>query len=180
MSDNNDELKSKYGKDNKFKYPKRKLVPSEPENAVKDIFSEISDEKQEIKTAPPAEIKKEETKLVKFLKIIISFLIIFVVLSIFLALLMKPKINEEGERLIEQIKKAENLYYTVANKYHYFSRTNYDNTLGIDLNNYKFFSSYEVSQSGESGNYKTKIYGATNTFMIVYFALKGAVKDFLR
>lgn len=117
-------------------------------------------------------LRKEETKFVKFLKAVISFLIIAIVACIVVAILMKPKINIEGGEIIDQINNAEAMYYTMYGKYYYFSKTSYDSTLGIDMSIYKYFDSYEVIHNDETGNYEIKIYGATNAFTIVYYTIK--------
>lgn len=114
----------------------------------------------------------QETPLVKALKAIISLIIIGTVVCIIVAFMMKPQINVEGGQIIDQIKRAEDLYYTKVKKYHYFSQTNYDHTLGIDLSKYKYFTSYEVVRSEKTGNYEAKIYGATNAFTITFYAIK--------
>ena len=83
----------------------------------------------------------------------------------------------ESEQIIDKIKKAEDLYYAKVKKYHYFSRTDYDYTLGIDLNKYKYFTSYEVIRDEKTGNYATKVYGATNAFTITYFVIKSWIMN---
>ncbi|MDD2523377.1 MAG: hypothetical protein WCS83_01710 [Endomicrobiia bacterium] len=120
---------------------------------------------------------KEESAIVKFVKSVIIILIVVICSSIIIALTMRPQINLEGEQIVEQIKKAENLYFLVQKKYHYFAKTNYDNTLGVDLNKYKYFTFYEVIPSQESSNYEVKLYGATNAFTITYYTVKAFIKN---
>ncbi|MFA7074355.1 MAG: hypothetical protein WC234_04100 [Endomicrobiaceae bacterium] len=149
------------------------------EDNIKDTLSQYnSNIKNNINTNNLKKIKlREESAVVKFFKAVIIVLIIGVASSIIIAFTMRPKINLEGEQIIEQIKKAETLYFTVQKKYHYFAKTNYDNTLGIDLNKYKYFTFYEVIPSVETNNYEVKLYGATNAFTITYYTVKAFIKE---
>ena len=52
-----------------------------------------------------------------------------------------------------------------------------DYTLGIDLNKYKYFTSYEVIRDEKTGNYVAKVYGATNAFTITYFVIKSWIMN---
>jgi hypothetical protein len=97
------------------------------------------------------------------------------VLSIVIALIAKADVNTESEAIIEQIKKAENLYFNATNRYCYFSKINYNDTLGVDLSKRKYFMSYEVIPNKEFGNYEVKLYGATNAFTITYYVIKGFI-----
>jgi hypothetical protein len=95
------------------------------------------------------------------LKIIVYIAIITTVLSIITAFIARTDVNTESEAVIEQIKKAEDLYFNSTGRYCYFSKTNYNETLGVDLSKRKYFVSYEVFRY-EIGNTKIKLYGATN------------------
>lgn len=119
--------------------------------------------------------KKSETNAVRFLKIIVYIAIIATVLSIVVALGAKTSVNTESEQIIEQIKKAEDLYFDATNRYYYFSRTSYNDTLGVDLSRRKYFMSYEVVPNIEFGNYEIKLYGATNAFTITYYVIKSLI-----
>lgn len=109
------------------------------------------------------------------MKIIVYIAIIATVLSIVVALVAKTSVNTESEEIIEQIKKAEDLYFDATNRYYYFSRTSYNDTLGVDLSRRKYFMSYEVVPNIEFGNYEIKLYGATNAFTITYYVIKSLI-----
>lgn len=145
---------------------------------IEDLINKYTQEHKDL-SAPIAKVTvdKQETMFVKFLKAVVSVLIVIVVVCIIIAVIMKPEINMEGEQIIEQIKKTEDLYYAKVQKYHYFSKTSYDQTLGIDLSKYKYFTAYEVLPDEESGNYAAKAYGATNAFTITYYAIKNWLKN---
>lgn len=116
--------------------------------------------------------KKKETPFVKFLKVVVIFLIIAIVTCTIIAFIMRDKVNIEGAEIIDQINNAEEIYYTLYKKYYYFSKTSYDSTLGIDMSIYKYFIYYEVIHNDETGNYEIKLYGATNAFTITYYTIK--------
>ena len=145
---------------------------------IEDLINKYTREHKDL-SAPVAAVTvdKQETLLVKILKAIVSFLIVIVAACIVIAFIMKPEINVEGEQIIEQIKKTEELYYAQTQRYHYFPKTTYDQTLGIDLSKYKYFMSYEVLPDEESGNYAAKAYGATNAFTITYYTVKAWLKN---
>lgn len=159
------------------KIPQEKTI----EENIKDTLSKYnSDKKENINTGSSSVRRKrvqEESVTVKFLKAVIIVLIIVIASSIIIAFTMRPKINLEGEQIIEQIKKAETLYFSVQKKYHYFAKTNYDSTLGVDLNKYKYFTFYEVVPNEESKNYEVKLYGATNAFTITFYTVKAFFKE---
>ena len=115
---------------------------------------------------------KKETLLVKFLKVVVVFLIILVVACTVIAFIMRDKVNVEGAEIIDQINNAEAMYYSFYKRYYYFSKTSYDSTLGIDMSIYKYFNYYEVLNNDETGNYEIKLYGATNAFTITYHTIK--------
>lgn len=149
-------------------------------NDSKEIKRDIEDALSQYKANTTQYInqtanKPQETKLVKILKTIVSTLIFLVVLCIIVAIFMKPKINMESGEIIDQINNAEAMYYTMYKKYYYFSKTNYDSTLGIDMSIYNYFDSYEVLHNDETGNYEIKLYGATNAFTIVYYTIKSYI-----
>lgn len=148
------------------------------EENIKDTLSKYnSNIKNNVNTNNFKKMKsREESAVVKFLKAVIIVLIIGIASSIIVAFAMRPQINLEGEQIIEQIKKAETLYFSVQKKYHYFAKTNYDNTLGVDLNKYKYFTFYEVIPNVETNNYEVKLYGATNAFTITYYTVKAFIK----
>ncbi|GAB1401917.1 hypothetical protein MASR1M68_08280 [Elusimicrobiota bacterium] len=189
-----EELKAKYGRNNSSKsgdvqQSPEKTKPSnskqetnpagdnlsvnlQQESAEKLIEQEIAENysrNEKIKD------KKSETSAVKFLKIIVYIAIIATVLSIVVALVAKTSVNTESEEIIEQIKKAEDLYFDATNRYYYFSRTSYNDTLGVDLSRRKYFMSYEVVPNIEFGNYEIKLYGATNAFTITYYVIKSLI-----
>lgn len=195
MAYNSDEeLKAKYGRNNtsksndtqqnteKVNYSDSKqeentnkdnlAVKFQQESAKNLIEQEIiqnDNRNQKIKA------KKTETIIVKFLKIIVYIAIIATVLSIVVALFAKTNVNTESEAIIEQIKKAEDLYFDATNRYCYFSKTNYNDTLGVDLSKRKYFMSYEVVPNIEFGNYEIKLHGATNAFTITYYVIKSLI-----
>ena len=145
---------------------------------IEDLINKYTKEHKDLSTPVAAvTVDKQETLFVKFLKAVISFLIIAVAACIIIAFIMKPEINVEGEQIIEQIKKTEELYYAQTQRYHHFPKTTYDQTLGIDLRKYKYFMSYEVLPDEESGNYAAKAYGATNAFTITYYTVKAWLKN---
>jgi len=166
---------TKKSKVDKNQAAKEKEIKANIENLINQYTQEHKDLSAPISNT--VTVNKQETIFVKFLKAVIIFLIIAVVACIVIAFIKKPEINIEGEQLIEQIKKTEDLYYAKVQKYHYFSKTNYDHTLGIDLSKYKYFTSYEVVPDEESGNYAAKAYGATNAFTITYYAIKSWLKS---
>ena len=171
----NNTVFTKKSKVDKNQATKEKEIKTNIENMINKYTQEHKDLSMPINNA--FTLTKQETQLVKFLKVVVSILIIAVIACIVIAFIMKPEINMEGEQIIEQIKKTEDLYYAKVQKYHYFSKTNYDQTLGIDLSKYKYFTSYEVLPDEESGNYAAKAYGATNAFTITYYAIKDWLKN---
>lgn len=170
------EEEAKYGRNNTYtKKTKENLTQQQKEikENIANVISQYSQEHQSFNNQPTSNIKQnQESLFVKTVKGIISFLILAIIVCIVIALIAKPQIDNEGELIIEQIKKSEDLYYSKMHKYHYFSKTNYDQTLGIDLSIYKYFTSCEVTPSAETGNYEAKIYGATNAFTMTYYYLK--------
>ncbi|MDD5021911.1 MAG: hypothetical protein PHR82_07295 [Endomicrobiaceae bacterium] len=191
----NEELKSKYGRNNntsksndsrqdaekvnnpdlkqdKNSETKKTEFEYQEESAQNLIAQEIIQKEKDNKKIKE---KKHETTLVKFLKIVVYIAIISTVLSIGIALIAKTNVNAESEAIIEQIKKAENLYFDATNRYCYFSKTNYNDTLGVDLSKRKYFMSYEVIPNIEFGSYEVKLYGATNAFTITYYAIKSFI-----
>ncbi len=74
---------------------------------IEDLINKYTQEHKDL-SAPAATVtvNKEETMFVKFLKAVVSFLIVIVVVCIIIAVIMKPEINMEGEQIIEQIKKT--------------------------------------------------------------------------
>lgn len=171
----NNTVFTKKSKVDKSKAAKEKEIKTNIEDMINKYTQEHKDLSMPINNA--FSLTNQETKLVKFLKVVVSILIIAVITCIIIAFIMKPEINIEGEQIIEQIKKTEDLYYAKVQKYHYFSKTSYDQTLGIDLSKYKYFTSYEVLPDEESGNYAAKAYGATNAFTITYYAIKNWLKN---
>ena len=186
----NDDVWKKYARNNKEEQKKEEAtikregieIPEQQktiEENIKDTLSKYGENINNNNNVTKVNKKKktkEESVIVKFFKVIVIILIVVICSSIIIALTMRPKINLEGEQIIEQIKKAENLYFLVQKKYHYFAKTNYDNTLGVDLNKYKYFTFYEVIPSQETSNYEVKLYGATNAFTITYYTLKAFIK----
>ena len=194
MSYVNEELKAKYGRNNPSKSndiqqnpektnlsnSKQETNPAgdnlsvnlQQESAEKLIEREIAENysrNEKIKD------RKAETNIVKFLKIIVYIAIIATVLSIVIAFVSKTSVNTESEEIIEQIKKAEDLYFDATNRYYYFSKTGYNDTLSVDLSKRKYFTSYEVVPNIEFGNYEIKLYGATNAFTITYHVIKNLI-----
>ena len=178
-SSSKSEDEAKYGRNNSFT-KKSKTPLTQQEKKIKEnianVISQYTQEHQTFKNQQNKDIKQnQESFLVKTIKGIISFCIILTIVCIIIALIAKPQIDAEGELIIDQIKKSEDLYYSKMHKYHYFSKTNYDQTLGIDLSIYKYFTTCEVIPEQESGNYEAKIYGATNAFTMTYYYLKSLI-----
>lgn len=179
------EDKEKYGINNTFtkkaQADKSEIAKEkEIKNNIKDVISKYSTKNQNLSksTTHDGKIKyMQENKFVKILKAILILCILSTVACIIISFIMKPQINAESEQIIDKIKKAEDLYYAKVKKYHCFSRTDYDYTLGIDLNKYKYFTSYEVIRDEKTGNYATKVYGATNAFTITYFVIKSWIMN---
>lgn len=178
-SSNSQESAAKYGRDNTYtKKSKENLTQQQKEikENIANVISQYTQEHQSFKDQQNRDIKQnKESLFVRITKGIISFCIILTVVCIIIALIAKPQIDAEGELIIEQIKKSEDLYYSKMHKYHYFSKTNYDQTLGVDLSIYKYFTTCEVIPEQESGNYEAKIYGATNAFTMTYYYLKALI-----
>jgi len=183
-----DENEAKYGRTKiytkKTRADKEELEKEKDiKNNIQDVIYKYSVEHQDLsaKATPYTNqtivYKRGETKLENILKNIISCCVVITVICLIVAFMMRPQINIESGLIIEKIKKAEDIYYNKVKKYHYFSKTNYDHTLGIDLSKYKYFNSYEVVPDTETGNYLAKIYGATNAFTITYYALKSWIKS---
>lgn len=180
-----DENEEKYGINNTFtkktQTDKEQMAKEkEIKSNIQDIVSKYSDEQQDLSTSEVHDEKTmpgQETKFVKFLKTIIVLCILLTIVCIIVSFVMKPQINIESTQIIEKIKIAEDLYYAKVNKYHYFSKTDYDHTLGIDLNKYKYFTAYEVVRDEKTGNYAVKVYGATNAFAITYCVIKSLIMN---
>lgn len=186
-----EDLKSKYGRNNnssdqqetvkqefkKTEEPVQQVIKNNP-NPVKPAVNpetEIAQTGVYDKIKAAGKVKKPETKTVKFLKIVVYICIIATVLSIVTAFMARTDVNTESEEIIEQVRKAEDLYFQAMNKYCYFSKTHYNDTLGVDLAKRKYFTSYEVVPNIEFGNYEIKLYGATNAFTITYYVIKNFV-----
>lgn len=145
---------------------------------IANVISQYSQDRREPNIKSTQKILREENQespLVRFIKGIIMACIVLTVACIIIALIAKPQIDFEGEQIIEQVKKSEDLYYSKMHKYHYFQKTNYDQTLGIDLSVYKFFTLCEVIPNAETGNYEVKLYGATNAFTMTYYYIKSLI-----
>lgn len=174
------EDEAKYGRYNTFTKKTANVVTQQERDIrsnIESVLSQYSKESvnKETQKTKLAQEANQESAFKKFMKGVIMFLILLTVLCIIIALIAKPQIDFEGEQIIEQIKKSEDLYYTKIHKYHYFSKTNYDQTLGIDLSTCKYFISCEVVPNEEYGNYEIKIYGATNAFTMTYYYLKSLI-----
>lgn len=122
-------------------------------------------------------IRSDESLIVKLIKNLIMLCIILIIACMGIAIVAKPTINTEADAIIENLKKAEDIYYTSVHKYHYFPKTEYDNTLGVDISECKYFSRYEVIPNEQTGNYEIKLYGATNTFKMAYYYAKAFLKE---
>ncbi|MCR4662368.1 MAG: hypothetical protein K5622_00580 [Endomicrobiaceae bacterium] len=130
------EEEAKYGRNNTFtKKTKETLTQQEKDikQNIADVISQYSQEHQEFNNQQNKNIAKQnqESTFIKIAKGFISFLILAIVVCIVIALIAKPQIDLEGDRIIDQIRKSEDLYYSKMHKYHYFSKTNYDQTLAI-------------------------------------------------
>jgi len=175
------EAEAKYGRNNTYtKKTKETLTPQQKEikENIANVISQYAQEHKSFKVEQNNNGK--ESLLVRTIKGILIFLILSISLCIIIALIAKPQVEAEGDIIIEQIKKSEDLYYSKMHKYHYFSKTDYDQTLGIDLSTYKYFTTCEVIPNEETGNYEAKIHGATNAFTMTYYYLKSLLaKDIL-
>ena len=171
------ENEAKYGRNNTYTKKTKEQLTKQQKDIKENIANVISQYTQTHQSFKPNESIKQnqESFLVKTTKGIIMFAILLIIACIVIALIAKPQINEEGDIIIEQIKKAEDLYYSKMHNYHYFSKTNYDQTLGLDLSIYKYFTACEVIPNEETGNYEAKIYGATNAFTMTYYYLKALI-----
>lgn len=170
------EEEAKYGRNNTYTKKTKETLTQQQKDIkanIANVISQYTQEHQSFNSKQNIKIRQDqESFLVKTIKGIITFCILATIICIVIALIAKPQIDAEGEIIIEQIKKSEDLYYSKMHKYHYFSKTNYDQTLGIDLSIYKFFTLCEVIPNEEFGNYEAKIYGATNAFTMTYYYLK--------
>ena len=148
---------------------------------IKDVISKYGDGNwQDLTNTTTNKVKirnRQNTKIGQFIKTVLVLCILVIVSCIVISFMVKPQIDFESEQIIEQINKAEDLYYAKVKKYHYFARTDYDNTLGVVLNDYKYFTSYEVSRDEKTGNYAVKLYGATNAFTITYCVIKSWLEN---
>lgn len=175
------EAESKYGRNNTYtKKTKETLTPQQKEikENIANVISQYAQENKSFNTQQKNEIKpNQESLLIKTIKGFIMFLIVAIVICIIVALIAKPQVEAEGDIIIDQIKKTEDLYYSKMHKYHYFSKTDYDQTLGIDMSLYKYFSTCEVIPNEETGNYEAKIHGATNAFTMTYYYLKSLLVE---
>ncbi len=174
------EEEAKYGRNNTYtKKSKENLTQQQKEikENIANVISQYTQDHQSFKAQQNNDIRKnQESLFVRTMKGIISFCIFAIIVCIIIALIAKPRIDAEGDIIIEQIKKSEDLYFSKMHKYHYFSKTNYDQTLGIDLSPCKYFVTCEVIPN-EEGNYEAKIYGATNAFTMTYYYLKSLMKE---
>lgn len=173
------EAESKYGRNNTYtKKTKENLTQQQKEikENIANVISQYSQEHNSFKPQQNKNIKQnQESFLVKTIKGILMFLILSIIVCIIVALIAKPQVEAEGDIIIDQIKKSEDLYYSKMHKYHYFSKTDYDQTLGLDMSLYKYFSTCEVIPNEETGNYEAKIHGATNAFTMTYYYLKALI-----
>ena len=174
------EEETKYGRNNTYTKKTKETLTQQQKDIkenIANVVSQYTQEHQNFKINENDIKRNQESAFVKAIKGFISFLILLIVICIVIALIAKPQIDMEGDIIIEQIKKTEDLYYSKMHKYHYFSKTSYDPTLGIDLSIYKYFTTCEVIPSPETGNYEAKIYGATNAFTMTYYYLKALIAN---
>lgn len=182
---NYDNNEYKYGRNNTYtKKTKAEYSPREKDIRanIASVVSQYTETNNNIKMDSQKGFKRIKTRnedsfAVKFIKSIIILCIFLIIACMGIAILAKPTINIEGDAIIEQLKKSEELYHSSVHKYHFFPKTEYDNTLGVDISECKYFSSYEVIPNKETGNYQIKLYGATNTFTMAYYYVKTFLKE---
>ena len=121
--------------------------------------------------------RKRDSLFVSFIKGILLLCIFLIFACIGLSIFAKPYIETEGDQIINQIEKAEKIYFSSVYQYHFFPKTQYDKTLGVDISSCKYFSSYEVRPNEQNKTYEIKLYGATNTFSMSYYYVKAFLKE---
>ena len=121
--------------------------------------------------------QKKDSTLISFIKGVLIICILLVFVCIGISVFAKPDIAAEGDQIIRQIENAEKIYFSSVHQYHFFPKTNFDKTLGVDISSCKYFSSYEVRPNENNTTYAIKIYGATDTFTMSYYYLKALLKD---
>ncbi len=182
VHDNNE---YKYGRNNIYtKKAKEEYKPREKDIRanIASVISQYTETHNNIsvdgrKGSKKIKVRSDESFIVKFIKSIIVLCILLVIACMGLAIIAKPTINTEADAIIENLNKAEDVYYSSVHKYHYFPKTEYDNTLGVDISACKYFSYYEVIPNEQTGNYEIKLYGATNTFTMAYYYAKAFLKE---
>jgi hypothetical protein len=127
----------------------------------------------DINAEPKVKVRRPDTKLEKIIKLFLYFLIFAIIGVTVYAHTLKDAMGEESESVISQINRAQDLYAQMAGKYHYFQKTKYDDTLGVDVSANRFYTAYAVIPSGEQ--YEVKLYGRTNPFSIGFHDLKTAI-----
>jgi len=181
VHDNNNEYK--YGRNNIYtKKTKEQYTPKEKDIRanIANVISQYNETHNNIRMdgrKGSKKIKSGDSFIVRLIKDIIVLCILLIIACMGIAIVAKPTINTEADAIIEKLKKAEDIYYTSVHKYHYFPRTEYDNTLGVDISECKYFSRYEVIPNEQTGNYEIKLYGATNTFTMAYYYAKAFLKE---
>ena len=128
----------------------------------------------ELNTEPKVKVKRPDTKVEKIIKGILYFLIFSIIGITIYAHSVKDSMSEESENMIAQINRTQDLYSSMAGEYHFFSKTAYDATLGVETKDNRFFTAYAVVPSSDE-QYEVKLYGRTNAFAIVYHDLKIAL-----
>lgn len=110
-----------------------------------------------------------------FFKAIFILAFICSVVCIAITLYMKPQINAEYKTILEKISNAQEAYYSINEKYYYFSKTPSVPALKTDMSSYKFFDSCEVVRGADNNGFEINIYGSTNVFYTAYYTIKAYI-----
>lgn len=170
----NKENNNTYTKKTKQNFTKRQ---KEIKSSINNFLSQYSYNNYGTNSNYKITENKKDSLFVSFIKGILLLCIILIFACIGISIFAKPYIETEGDEIISQLEKAEKIYFSSVSQYHFFPKTQYDKTLGVDISSCKYFSSYEVRPNEQNNTYAIKLYGATNTFSMSYYYVKAFLKE---
>ena len=110
------------------------------------------------------------------IKGLLYFLIFAIVGSIVYSFMAREAVKEEADTIILQINRSQDLYYSMAGRFHFTKKTSNDPVLGIDLSKNRFFTSFAIEPNAAGdGRYEIRLSGRTNPFSIVAHDIQTAL-----
>jgi len=137
---------------------------------VRDSSLKRSSTKKEIKIK-----NRKERKFSDFIVSLITVAFLLTLLCGALAYMAKPEIDAESQKITKQIYDAETTYYNTFGKFHFFQKTGYNKTLGVNISKSKYFTAYEVIPDEKKVDCEIRLYGATNAFTMAFYYVKDLI-----